>query len=284
MAVKKAKRKIKLGDISTRAMGLAVVKYREMRKAGQVPAIAVLDKLSNFYGRKGQVLKRETRYQTQLTQLQELISAARTELGSKTPGRAAIMRRGEKAKERILKGAKGYAKNEGAIDNRFKRIAREKTNEYYKMSQVFASSTYDKLKNDSYGIGSGVVQALIQQGWDEESAIKFLEQIKDAWDRDIPKAARDLGSNDEMWQNILKITDTIKQGGIEAEEFKAIFKGYIAADDASEFNAALQNYIESDTDHTFAEIWTELKQYNDIASQKNMDEVIEELDERRAKK
>lgn len=270
--------KLKLQNISTKAAGSAVVKYREMRKAGLVPAIALFDKLSKFYGKKGQVLKRETRYQTSLNKLQELVKEMQRDYG-KTPGKKNIKKKGEEVLQRITKEGKGYAKQHGAKDNRFTRVAREQSQKYFKMTQVFASETYTRLQGGAYGIGSGVVQAMIDQGWSDDDAITFLRQIKEVWDKDIPEAARKLASSDEMWQTVMEMTEIMQQGGVEAEEFKAIFKGYISADDQEDFKEAVKNYADQETDIPFSQVWEKLKDYNNIADPKNMEEVIDELSE-----
>lgn len=275
MAARKAKRNIKLGDISTKAMGAAVVKYREMRKAGQVPAIAAFEKLSKFYGKKGQVLKRETRYQTQLNKLQGLIKEAQGQYG-KTPGKSTIQKKAKEISEKQKKAAATYAKHHGAKDNRFKRVAREQTAKYGKMVDVFASDTYEKLKSQAYGIGSDVVEKLIEDGWDPEEAEEFLKQVMETMN-DIPAEARNLADQDTFWMNIKDMSEIIQSGGIDADNMKDVLAAYMTTDDREGFQQALENYVEIGEDIPFGEIWEELQYYDDKGSADNMQEVIDEL-------
>lgn len=275
MAARKAKRKMKLGDISTKAMGAAVVKYREMRKIGQVPVIAAFEKLSKFYGKKGQVLKRETRYQTQLTKLQGLIKETQAQYG-KTPGKSTIQKKAKEISEKQKKAAQTYAKHHGAKDNRFKRVAREQTAKYGKMVDVFASDTYEKLKSQAYGIGSDVVEKLIEDGWDPEEAVEFLKQVMETMN-DIPAEARNLADQDTFWQNIKDMSEIIQSGGIDADNMKDVLAAYMTTDDREAFQEALENYVEMGEDIPFGQIWEELQYYDDKGSADNMQEVIDEI-------
>lgn len=267
--------KLKLQNISTKAAGSAVVKYREMRKAGLVPAIALFDKLSKFYGKKGNVLKRETRYQTGLNKLQDLVKQMQQEYG-KTPGKKNIQKKGKEIRQRITKAGKAYAKHHGAKDNRFKRVAREQTAKYGKMVDVFASDTYEKLKSQAYGIGSDVVEKLIENGWDPEEAEEFLKQVMETMN-DIPAEARNLADQDTFWQNIKDMSEIIHSGGVDADNMKDVLAAYMTTDDREAFQQALENYVEMGEDIPFGEIWEELQNYDDKGSADNMQEVIDEL-------
>ena len=267
--------KLSVKNIATKAMGAAVVKYREMRKAGQVPAIAAFEKLSKFYGKKGQVLKRETRYQTQLNKLQGLIKEAQGQYG-KTPGKSTIQKKAKEISEKQKKAAATYAKHHGAKDNRFKRVAREQTAKYGKMVDVFASDTYEKLKSQAYGIGSDVVEKLIEDGWDPEEAEEFLKQVMETMN-DIPAEARNLADQDTFWMNIKDMSEIIHSGGVDSDNMKDVLVAYMTTDDREAFQQALENYVEMGEDIPFGQIWEELQYYDDKGSADNMQEVIDEL-------
>ena len=81
--------KIKLPSL--KAMGNAVIKYREARAAGTIGKSATMEALLPFFGKKGQVLKRETRYNTQRERLKEAVKNAQQRYG-KTPGKASFKR------------------------------------------------------------------------------------------------------------------------------------------------------------------------------------------------
>lgn len=272
------KQKVKLPAL--KAMGKAVVKYRAGRAAGTIGKSATMEALLPFFGKKGQVLKRETRYNTQRSRLKEAVKNAQQRYG-KTPGTASFKRVEKERSEQSKKAARTYAEKNrpktksGKVDKRFTKVARETANKFLNAVDVFASDTYDQLKSGAYGIGSDVVIAMAESGLSPEEIEEYLKQIKETFD-DIPKEAQDLASNDAFWQAVKDLTDIIKTG--EDVDYKDIFSTYIKEDpDPEEFKAALENYVTYDGDRTksFSEVWDELKEYTDPGNVDTLREIME---------
>ena len=270
--------KIKLPSL--KAMGKAVVKYREGRAAGTIGKSATMEALLPFFGKKGQVLKRETRYNTQRERLKEAVKNAQQRYG-KTPGTASFKRVEKQRSEQSKKAARTFAEKNrpktksGEADKRFTRQAREIANKFLNAVDVFASDTYDQLKSGAYGIGSDVVIAMAESGLSPEEIEEYLKQIKETFD-DIPEEAKDLASNDAFWQAVKDLTDIIREG--EGVDYKDIFSTYIKEDpDPEEFKAALENYVTYDGERTksFSEVWDELKDYTDPGNADTLREIME---------
>ena len=177
--------------------------------------------------------------------------------------------------EQQKKAAATYAKHHGAKDNRFKRIAREQTAKYGKMVDVFATETYEKLKSQAYGIGSDVVERMIEDGWSPEDAEEFLKQVMETMN-DIPAEARNLADQDTFWMNIKDISEVLHDN-VNSDSFRDVLTAYMTADNRDDFMDVLNNYVELGEDIPFGEIWEGLQYYDDIASPDNMQEVIDEL-------
>lgn len=270
--------KVKLPAL--KAMGNAVVKYRAARAAGTIGRSATMEALLPFFGKKGQVLKRETRYNTQRSRLKEAVKNAQQRYG-KTPGIASFKRGAEKKAAETRKAAESFARKEapktkqGEADKRFTKVARETANKFLNAAEVFASDTYDQLKSGAYGIGSDVVIAMAESGLSPEEIEKYLKQVKETFD-DIPEEAQGLASNDDFWQAVKDLTDIIKTG--EGVDYKDIFSTYIKEDpDPEEFKTALENYVTYDGERTksFSEVWDVLKGYTDPGNADTLREIME---------
>lgn len=270
--------KVKLPSL--KAMGKAVVKYREGRAAGTIGKSATMEALLPFFGKKGQVLKRETRYNTQRERLKEAVKNAQRRYG-KTPGTASFKRVEKERSEQTKKAARTFAEKNrpkaksGESDKRFTKVAKEIANKFLNAVDVFASDTYDQLKSGAYGIGSDVVVAMAESGLSPEEIEEYLKQIKETFD-DIPEEAKDLASNDAFWQAVKDLTDIIREG--EGVNYKDIFSTYIKEDpDPEEFKTALENYVTYDGERTksFSVVWDELKEYTDPGNADTLREIME---------
>ena len=270
--------KIKLPSL--KAMGNAVIKYRAARAAGTIGKSATMEALLPFFGKKGQVLKRETRYNTQRERLKEAVKNAQQRYG-KTPGTASFKRVEKERSEQTKKAARTFAEKNrpktksGESDKRFTKVAKEIANKFLNAVDVFASDTYDQLKSGAYGIGSDVVVAMAESGLSPEEIEEYLKQIKETFD-DIPEEAQGLASNDAFWRSVKDLTDIIREG--EGVDYKDIFSTYIKEDpDPEEFKTALENYVTYDGERTksFSEVWDELKDYTDPGNADTLREIME---------
>lgn len=280
---RKAKRPVKHESIGPvrgyKAIQEAVKIYRDLRAAGKIDKLEAFEKINKFVGKRGGILKRAVRYKKGQEELKKLSKQIKQQYG-REPSQKRIREAGEEQRrlntEALKKAGATYAKHHGAKDNRFKRVAREQTAKYGKMVDVFASDTYEKLKSQAYGIGSDVVEKLIEDGWDPEEAVEFLNQVMETMN-DIPAEARNLADQDTFWQNIKDMSEIIQSGGIDADNMKDVLVAYMTTDDREAFQEALENYVEMGEDIPFGQIWEELQYYDDKGSADNMQEVIDEI-------
>ena len=273
------KQRVKIG--TTKGASNAVLKYRELLKAGKIAASEAFEALSRFFTRRGTVKVRETRYNTGKQALNEAIERVRRETGSKSPSKKRIIeqaKREEKArkdKARFEKAKQTYTKN-NTKDKRFKRVAREKASQYTKMVEVFASDAYNQLRAGEYGLGSDVVEQLAEQGLSDQDIIDYLEQIGNSL-KMIPNEARQYTEKDDFWKSVIDISEMIKNGGMV--DIEDVVYAYITVDaDRENFEAALQNYMDSPRKTmSFSEAWAMVNDTLDPASPDNMTEVLESV-------
>ena len=276
---KKNFKKIKLPG--TKAMGQLVVQYRQLRAEGKIGRDDTMEALNKYYGKKGQVLKRETRYNTQRGRLTEAIKNAQEKYG-KTPGKNAFKQKVKKWEE-AKKGAQSHGEKSvpktkaGEADKRFTRKAREVTNRFLQAVDVFASDTYDKMKEDSYGIGSDTVAAMAEAGLTADEIIDYLNQIKANF-KDIPDEAKKLATSDRLWSAIETISETIHD--VSDIDMVDVLSTYLLTQpDKEDFSKALENYVELKPDKKFSELWADLEDIDDPGNIDNMYELLESEDE-----
>lgn len=269
---------------SLKAVGKAVVSYREGRAAGTIAPSATMDAISSFFGKKGQVLKRETRYNTQKQKLLEGVKAVKARYGSR-PGKASFEREQQKKSKQTRKAAQTFAeknvkqKKQGGADKRFKKQAQEKANSFMKAVEVFKTWTYADLVDGSYGIGSDVVIAMAEACLEPEEIETYLKQVKETFD-DIPDEAKNLASKDDFWKSIIDITNIINEKNKEID-YRDVITAYMTTEaDTEDFKAALNNYLDyGDYSKPFGDVWDELKDTMDPGNPDTFTEVMESEDD-----
>jgi len=281
MAIGKRKAKKHVKVTGWKAMGQAVKIYRQQRAAGKIGKIQALEDIDKYFGVKGQLLKRETRSNKAKEALNKGIKAAQKTVGKK-PGKATFERIEKQRSEATKKAAATWAERnrpktrKGDVDKRFTRVAKEKANQFMEAVDVFAGETYNKLREDSYGIGSDFVLALAESGLTAEQIEEFLKQFRETWE-DIPDEAKALAADDRLWTSLELIADTLKESD-NAVDFADVLSAYIkTGPDMIDFIGALENYIEyGDTSKSFSEVWDYLKDTINPDSMDNLRELYEE--------
>lgn len=247
----------------------AVMKYRKLRAAGKIGPSATMENASKFVTRKGTIKKRETRYNTGKQALNEAFERVKSETGSKNPSEKRLKDLANR--ERLEKAKQTYAQN-NIIDKRFKKVAREKAAKYEKMVSVFASETYNRLRDDEYGLGSNVVEYLTQQGWEDEDIIDYLTQIEESLNN-IPDEARRYTETDDFWKTVTDISDIVHRE--ENVDIGDVVNAYITSGDREYFRDALSNYmLLNHKNKSFTQAWNEVSETQDPASMKNMSEIL----------
>ena len=251
----------------------AVSVYRELRKADKIGKIQAMENLSAFVGTKGGVLKSKVKSQKGAAAFAEAVKKVKKDVG-KRPGKKTLIRHEKAAQQKREKAAQTYAQH-NTRDKRFKKQAREKAEKYNKMVDVFASETYNRLREGAYGIGSDVIEKLLDEGLSEEDIIDYLEQIRQTIE-DIPGEARALANGDDFWSAVIDLTSDIQSNDI----LKApdVFAAYLETEPENReyFKDALANYAElNDDSMSFLNVWLQLQRTQDPASMDNLRELYE---------
>ena len=242
--------------------------YREMRAAGKVGKISSMEKLLPFVGAKGGLLKGKVKSKKGAAEFSEAVAAVKRDVGRR-PGKKTFIRHEKAAQQKREKAAQTYAQH-NIPDKRFTKVAREQAAKYNKMVDVFASDTYNRLREGAYGIGSDVVEKLLDEGLSEEDVEKYLKQVMQTLE-DIPAEARSMANRDDFWQAVIDLSK-----GINDEEILRapdVFNAYLNTEpeNREDFENALANYaVVNDDSMSFSEVWDQLQNTMDPGSIDNM--------------
>lgn len=141
-------------------------------------------------------------------------------------GKQAVKEMGERQREKeqnkLKSGADTYKEHE--IKRKFKQAQEEHQNfdfeeaakqaiaDYKRMVDMFANDAFNKLREE-LNIGSPVVQALAAMGYSIDDLQGYFEDFRNAY-MNIPKEARDLASQDDINEALLKMVDLVGQDNL----------------------------------------------------------------------
>lgn len=245
-----------------------------------------LEALREFFGKKGQTLKRPLRSKKQQKKFEEAVKAAKEKYGNK-PSKAKMkkemQRRKEAADTQKQKATKTWRKkkveeakkSEGKKN--FRSVAQKAARQYSNMVDVFKDEALRDLIR-AYGIGSPIIEYLAEQGLTAEEIRAFIEQWAARID-DMPEEARALASVDDMFTILKEISE--EYGSDDFEDFSAMFMLSLDAEASGATSEVWKGIIdlweESGGNKTmpFAEFYGKLQQYDDPFNINNADEVLE---------
>lgn len=186
-------------------------------------------------------------------------------------GKKAVQDIAEKQREKRDKQAKTFGENQArravqeateqglTTDVDFERIAKEESENYLRMLELFALDSLNKLREE-LNIGSPVVQALAKMGLTSEVIDAYIEDFRTAY-MNMPQEARDLAQQDDLNKAILELSNL--HG---SDNLSDVLHAYIMADseeeqqaiaEAGEFHAdAVKNGY---TNTSFADFWDEAR-------------------------
>lgn len=141
-------------------------------------------------------------------------------------GKKAVKEMGEKQREKerkkLKQGADTYKEHE--IKRKFKQAQEDHQNfdfeeaakqaiaDYKRMVDMFANDAFNKLREE-LNIGSPVVQALAAMGYSIDDLQGYFEDFRNAY-MNIPQEARDLASQDDINEALLKMVDLVGQDNL----------------------------------------------------------------------
>lgn len=185
-------------------------------------------------------------------------------------GKKAVQEIGEKQRAKREKQANTFSENEvkrikeerkqqglsnDGVD--FEQIAREESEKYLKMLELFALDTFNKLREE-LNIGSRIIHVLSSMGLDTETIDSYLEDFRNAY-MNIPQEARDLAQQDDLNKAIIDLVELHGQ-----DNLSDVLTTYIQADtqeerdaiaSAGQFHAEAVNAGQTTT--SFSEFWEE---------------------------
>lgn len=186
-------------------------------------------------------------------------------------GKKALKEIAEKQKEKRDKQAKTFGENQArravqeateqglTTDVDFERIAKEASENYLRMLELFALDSLNKLREE-LNIGSPVVQALAKMGLTTEVIDAYIDDFRNAY-MNMPQEARDLAQQDDLNKAILELSNL--HGSANLSD---VLHAYIIADsedeqqaiaEAGEFHAdaVKRGY----TNTSFSDFWDEAR-------------------------
>lgn len=131
-------------------------------------------------------------------------------------------RQREKEQKKLESGADTYKEHE--IKRKFKKAQEEHQNfdfeqaatqaiaDYKRMVDMFANDAFNKLREE-LNIGSPVVQALAAMGYSIDDLQGYFEDFRNAY-MNIPQEARDLASQDDVNEALLKMVELVGQDNL----------------------------------------------------------------------
>lgn len=190
-------------------------------------------------------------------------------------GKKAVKEIGEKQKTIREKQAKTFGENQAkrsveeateqgittGVD--FEQIAKEESDKYLKMLELFALDSFNKLREE-LNIGSRVIHVLSSMGLDESTIDSYLQDFRSAI-MQIPKEARDLANEDELNKAIIDLANL--HG---SDNLNEVLSEYLQADSKEEQNEiakAGEFHIKAvnngSTKTSFKEFWSEARGTSD---------------------
>ena len=184
-------------------------------------------------------------------------------------GKKAVQDIAEKQRTKREKQANTFGENQArraveeateqglTTDVDFERIAKEESENYLRMLELFALDSLNKLREE-LNIGSPVVQALAKMGLSSEVIDEYIKDFRNAY-MNLPQEARDLAQQDDLNKAILDLSEL--HG---SENLSEVLHAYIEADteeereaiaDAGKYHADAVNNGYTNT--SFREFWEE---------------------------
>lgn len=161
----------------------------------------------------------------------------------------------ENQKENLYKELEEKGEDTSAID--FEKIAKEESDRYLKMLDLFAMDSLTKLREE-LNIGSPVIQALAGMGLKDEVIDSYLKDFRKAY-MNIPSEARDLAKQDDLDKAVIALARVHGE-----KNLTDVLATYIKADTPEErMQIALAGEFHADavkdgrTTISFNEFWEE---------------------------
>lgn len=248
--------------------------------------IPELEALRSFMGARGGVLKRQTRSKKQKEAFKQAAAGVKGILGKKTSA-AAIKQAQKKAKfeqQKKTAGKKAATKDarrqhkkkpeEGKpLTKRAQKVAQEAEEKYSRMVDILNKGSRDLL---SAKVRYEIYKVLDEEEVSDEDIEEFIDKLLEILD-DIPEEAKELNSQDDFYQVLLRIRD---MGITDLEDIKTMFIALTDhPDEHDSVLEAIDYWQENNNGMGFTQFYDELEQYNEMWERENWAEILGEEDD-----
>ena len=248
--------------------------------------IPEMEALRPFMGKRGGVLKRQTRSRKQKEAFKKAAAGVKGILGRKTSA-AAIQQAQKKAKfEQQKKTAGRNAATKDArkqhkkkpeegkpLTKRAAQVAKEAEDKYSRMVDILDKGSRDLL---SAKVRYEIYKVLDEEDVSDDDIEVFIDKLLEILD-DIPEEAKELNKQDDFYQVLLKIRN---MGITDLQDIKTMF--IALADHPEDHDSVLEAidyWQENNGGMGFTQFYNELDTYNDMWDRENWAEILEAEEE-----
>lgn len=249
--------------------------------------IPELEALRPFMGKRGGVLKRQTRSKKQQEAFKQAAAGVRGVLGRKSS--AAAIKQAQKS-AKLQKQTKTAGRNAATKDairqhkkkpeedkpltKRAAKIAQEAEEKYSRMVDILDKGSRSLL---SAKVRYELYKALDEDNVNDEDISEYVDKLLEVLD-DIPAEAKALNDQDDFYRVLQKIKDMDLQ---DKDDIKEIFTAMVDyPDEHEELMGAVDYWQEHNQDGIgFSQFMEELEGYNDMWNTNNYAEIMQTEEE-----
>ena len=244
--------------------------------------IPEMEALRPFMGKRGNVLKRQTRSKKQKEAFKQAAAGVKETLGRKTSADAinAAQKKAKFEQQKKTAGRNAAVKDarkqhkkkpeEGKpLTKRAQKVTQEAEEKYSRMVDILDKGSRDLL---SAKVRYEIYKVLDEEEVSDKDISDFIDKLLEILD-DIPEEAKELNRQDDFYEVLLKIRD---MGITDLEDIKTMF--IALADHPDEHDGVLEAidyWQENNEGMGFTQFYAELEQYNDMWERENWAEVLE---------
>lgn len=244
--------------------------------------IPEMEELRPFMGKRGGVLKRQTRSKKQKEAFKQAAAGVKGILGRKTSA-AAIQQAQKEAKfeqQRKTAGRNAATKDarrqhkkkpeqDKPLTKRAAQVAREAEDKYSRMVDILDKGSRDLL---SARVRYEIYKVLDEEEVSDEDISNFIDKLLEILD-DIPDEAKELNQQDDFYEVLLYLRGI---GVEDREDLRTMFVALVDnPDDHDSVLDAIDYWQEHNGGMGFTQFYQELETYNDMWEPDNWLEILE---------
>ena len=248
--------------------------------------IPEMEELRPFMGKRGGVLKRQTRSKKQKEAFKQAAAGVKGILGRKTSAAAIKQAQKESKFEQQRKTAGQNAATKDArrqhkkkpeqgkpLTKRAAQVARDAENKYSRMVDILDKGSRDLL---SARVRYEIYKVLDEEEVSDKDIESYIDKLLEILD-DIPDEAKELNQQDDFYETLLYLRGI---GVEDREDLKAMFIMLVDyPDEHDNVLDVIDYWQENNNGMGFTQFAEELEQYNDMWEPDNWAEILGEEEE-----